>query len=207
MDKTVVKFQIENIEINQIKVSPQPLIFSQENYEFQLNVEHLFNVEEETVMVITSGSVHSDKKEHLAEVMINVFYRVDNLKNFENKKEKKMEFFRKHKKLLTILFSIVVFTSYFIITDPDARILQEMSFGVQIVLILGVFALAMPIIAFMEIHTDIYTDDLVGNEKAVKSKAMEESGGAGLILLSKAITLLSYAIILAAIIISVKDII
>lgn len=118
-----------------------------------------------------------------------------------------MEFFRKYKKLLTILFSIVVFTSYFIITDPDARVLQEMSFGVQIVLILGVFALAMPIIAFMEIHTDIYTDDLIGDEKAVRSKAIEESSGAGLILLSKAITLLSYAIILAAIIISVKDII
>lgn len=92
MDKTVVKFQIENIEINQITVSPQPQTFSRENYEFKLNVEHLFNVEEETVMVATSGRVFSDKKEHLAEVMINVFYRVDNLKNFENKKEKKMEF-------------------------------------------------------------------------------------------------------------------
>lgn len=92
MDKTVVKFQIENIEINQITVSPQPQTFSPENYEFKLNVEHLFNVEEETVMVIASANIFSNKKKHLAEVMINVFYRVENLKNFENKKEKKMEF-------------------------------------------------------------------------------------------------------------------
>lgn len=92
MDKTVVKFLIENIEINQITVSPQPQTFSPENYEFKLNVEHLFNVEEETVMVVASANIFSDKKKHLAEVMINVFYRVENLKNFENKKEKKMEF-------------------------------------------------------------------------------------------------------------------
>ena len=92
MDKTVVKLQIENIEINQIKIAPQPKTFNPENYEFQLNVEHLFNVEEETIMVVTSAIVSSDKKEELAEIIINVFYRVENLKNFENKKEKKMEF-------------------------------------------------------------------------------------------------------------------
>lgn len=92
MDKTVVKFQIENIEINQITVLPQPQTFSPENYEFKLNVEHLFNVEEETVMVVASANIFSDKKKHLADVKINVFYRVENLKNFENKKEKKMEF-------------------------------------------------------------------------------------------------------------------
>jgi len=111
------------------------------------------------------------------------------------------------KRLITILASILVFISYFIVTDPDTKILSEMSFGIQIVLILGIFALAMPIIAFMEIHTDIYTDKLVGDEEKVRDRALEHSSGAGLILLSKAITLLSYSIIIAAIIISVKDII
>lgn len=118
-----------------------------------------------------------------------------------------MCFLRKYKRLLTILASMFVFASYFIITDPDSNILQEMTYGVQIVLILGIFALAMPIIAFMEIHTDVYTDELVGDQTNVRNKAMEQSSGAGLILLSKAITLLSYSIIIAAIIISVKDII
>lgn len=118
-----------------------------------------------------------------------------------------MNFLSKHKKLFTILASILIFVGYFVITDPDAQVLKDMSFGIQLVLILGIFALAMPIIAFMEIHTDIYTDELVGDENTVRTKAMEQSSGAGLILLSKAITLLSYSIIIAAIIISVKDII
>lgn len=118
-----------------------------------------------------------------------------------------MGILKKHKKLLTILLSIIVFAGYFIITDPDTKILQDMSFGVQIVLILGIFALAMPTIAFMEIHTDIYTDDIVKDQDRIIEKAMEQSSGAGLLLLSKAITLLSYSIIIAAIIISVKDII
>ena len=66
-------------------------------------------------------------------------------------------FFSKRKRLLTILLSIVVFVGYFIITDPDAGVLQNLHYGVQLALILGIFALAMPVIAFLEVHTDIYT--------------------------------------------------
>lgn len=92
MDKTIVKFQIKNIEINEILISKQPQKFNPEKYEYTINVEHLFNLEEDTVMVVISAVVFSDKNEKLAEVVIDIFYQVENLKNFENKKEKKMEF-------------------------------------------------------------------------------------------------------------------
>lgn len=118
-----------------------------------------------------------------------------------------MEFFKKNKKLLTILLSLIVFVVYFISTDPDMRLLSDMPFGVQIVLLFGIFALAMPIIAFLEIHTDIYTDELVKDQAKVVDKASESPVGAGLILVSKSIVLLSYALIISAIIFSVKDII
>ena len=43
-------------------------------------------------MINVGATVFSKRKELLAEVNINIFYVVENIKNFENKKEKKMEF-------------------------------------------------------------------------------------------------------------------
>ena len=116
-------------------------------------------------------------------------------------------FFSRRKRLLTILLSIVVFVGYFIVTDPDAGVLQNLHYGVQLALILGIFALAMPVIAFLEVHTDIYTDEIVKDQPKTVNTASQNPTGAGLLLLSKSIALLAYSIVIAAIIISVKDII
>ena len=91
MDNTLVNFQIDNIEINRIAISQQPSKFDPEHYNYNLKVEHRFNLEEEIVAVITTAQIFTGKKDKLAEIEINVFYKVENLKNFENKKDKKME--------------------------------------------------------------------------------------------------------------------
>ena len=92
MKKIILNFNIDNIEINRISIAQEPAAFTPDKYEYKLDVEHLFNVEENLVMVNVGASVYSVNKEILADVNINLFFRVENLKNFENKKEKKMEF-------------------------------------------------------------------------------------------------------------------
>jgi hypothetical protein len=57
------------------------------------------------------------------------------------------------------------------------------------------------------VHTDIYTDEIVKDQPKTVSTASQNPTGAGLLLLSKSIALLAYSIVIAAIIISVKDII
>ena len=52
MDKTIVNFQIDNIEINRIAISQQPSKFDPEHYNYNLKVEHRFNLEEEIVAVL-----------------------------------------------------------------------------------------------------------------------------------------------------------
>ena len=92
MKKIVLNFKIDNIEINKILINPEPSLFESDKYEYRLDVEHLFNVEESIVMINVGATVFSKRKELLAEVNINIFYVVENIKNFENKKEKKMGF-------------------------------------------------------------------------------------------------------------------
>lgn len=92
MKKIVLNFKIDNIEINKILINPEPSLFDADKYEYRLDVEHLFNVQENIVMINVAAMVFSKRKELLAEVSINIFYLVENIKNFENKKEKKMEF-------------------------------------------------------------------------------------------------------------------
>lgn len=92
MKKIVLNFKIDNIEINKILINPEPSLFDADKYEHRLDVEHLFNLEENIIMINVAATVFSRRKELLAEVSINIFYVVENIKNFENKKEKKMEF-------------------------------------------------------------------------------------------------------------------
>ena len=89
MKKIVLNFKIDNIEINKILINPEPSLVESDKYEYRLDVEHLFNVEESIVMINVGATVFSKRKELLAEVNINIFYVVENIKNFENKKEKK----------------------------------------------------------------------------------------------------------------------
>lgn len=91
MDKTIVNFQIDNIEINKIAISEQPAKYNPEQFNFNLKIEHRFNLEEELIAVVASAQILAGKKDKLANIEINVFYKVENLKNFENKKDRKME--------------------------------------------------------------------------------------------------------------------
>lgn len=116
------------------------------------------------------------------------------------------KFFGRNKRIITILSSILIFFAYFILTDPDARIITDLKYGKEAVFLLSVFAVSMMTIAFLEVHTDIYTDEIVSKQTATVNKAASEATGAGLLMLAKAVTILAYAIVVAAAILTVRDV-
>lgn len=111
------------------------------------------------------------------------------------------------KKVLVGLLALIMFVGYFLVTDPDTKVLEELPFGVQAVLIISIFVIAALAISFIETFTDIYTDAIAKDENVIASKARETSEGAGYVLIAKSIRILSYAIIMASLIFSVNGII
>lgn len=91
MEKSVVNFQLENIELSKMFIAEQPENLDSERYHYNISVNHRFNLEAEVIAVIASVDILAEKKHKLAEIGINIFYKVENLKNFENRKDKKME--------------------------------------------------------------------------------------------------------------------
>lgn len=116
------------------------------------------------------------------------------------------KFVGRHKRILTILSSVLIFFAYFILTDPDARIITDLRYGKEAVYILSIFAVSMMTIAFLEVHTDIYTDEIVSKQTTTVNKAASEATGAGLLMLAKAVTILAYALVVSAAILTVKDV-
>lgn len=111
------------------------------------------------------------------------------------------------KKVILLVIAMVLFVAYFIVTDPDANVIQNLPFGSQLVMLFSIFFIAALAIAFIETYTDIFTDEIAKDESRVATKANESPEGAGSVLIAKSLRILSYAIILAALVISVRGIV
>lgn len=108
------------------------------------------------------------------------------------------------KRALLLLMALVMFIGYFLATDPDAKLIQELPFGAQLVMLMPIFVIGALAIAFIETYTDIYTDDIAKDEKEIARIARNTSEGAGSILIAKSIRIFAYALIVAALIVSVN---
>ena len=108
-----------------------------------------------------------------------------------------MKIKEKLKMKLSIVSIFVLFITYFIVTDPDSKLIQNLPFGSDLVLILGIFVISISAILFIESVPDFYIDYIYGDERETKLKAMEDPIGASIVMLSKSVRILGYAIIIA----------
>ena len=111
-------------------------------------------------------------------------------------------FNNKFKRRLAMLTTVAMFVFYYIVTDPDVRIFQNLTFGTGFILTLNIFILAIAGIIVLEFVPDFIIDIIYGKEEELRYKAIETADGAGKAMIAKSIRILSYAIILAASIIS-----
>ncbi|WP_121966506.1 hypothetical protein [Myroides sp. N17-2] len=103
----MIDFQIDRIELGRFSLTNEALAYSDNIFEFKLDIEHRFALDEELILVVLQGHILSSDKVELAVVEANMFYKVPNLKNFENKKEQIMEL---PAEFITMLHSMSVST-------------------------------------------------------------------------------------------------
>jgi len=109
------------------------------------------------------------------------------------------------KRFLIATVSILLFIAYFLATDPDTKIFQNLHYGSSLILMLGIFVIASVGLWFVEIAYDWFLDPIFGREQELVEEAKERHNqAAALVSLSKSIRILAAAIIVAASIIALN---
>lgn len=109
------------------------------------------------------------------------------------------------KRLLIAIISVLLFIAYFLATDPDTKLFQNLPFGSSLVLTLGIFVVASVGLWFIEIAYDWFLDPIFGKERELIEEARDRHNqAAALASLSKSIRILAAAIIVAASIIALN---
>ena len=106
------------------------------------------------------------------------------------------------KRRLSLASLLILFILYYLGTDPDTKIFQNLPFGSSLILTINIFIIAITGIIVIEFIPDYFIDVIYGKEKDLRIEASKTSQGAGYALIAKSIRLLGYGIILAASIIS-----
>jgi len=106
------------------------------------------------------------------------------------------------KRRLTGLLIVVLFVVYYLATDPDTKIFQDLPFGSGLILTLNIFVISLMSIIMMEVLPDFIVDGIYGRERSLRDRACETSQGASSVMIAKSIRLLGYSFIIAASIIS-----
>lgn len=120
------------------------------------------------------------------------------MKNPLNKDSLKEITYAKVKRFLSLVITILVFIGYYLSTDPDTKFMQNLPFGVSLILTLNIFVIAIIGIVVIEFVPDFFVDKIYGKEENLRFKAIETADGAGKAMIAKSIRILSYAIILSA---------
>ena len=108
----------------------------------------------------------------------------------------------KIKRTLSLFVMIIVFVGYYLSTDPDSKFMQNLPFGVPLILTLNIFVIAIIGIVVIEFVPDYFVDKIYGKEELLREKAETTPSGAGYAMIAKSIRILSYGIILSASIIA-----
>ena len=106
------------------------------------------------------------------------------------------------KRKISIFLVVGLFILYYLGTDPDTSLFQNLSFGSGIILTLNIFVLSMAAIIMVEILPDYFIDVIYGKESLLRKKAFETPQGASNVMIAKSIRILAYSFIIAASIIS-----
>jgi len=104
-------------------------------------------------------------------------------------------FTAKMKRRLAMVLTIVMFVVYYLSTDPDTKIFQNLTFGTGLILTFNIFVIAMAGIILVEFMPDFFVDTIYGKEEELRVKATETPQGAGSAMIAKSIRILAYSII------------
>ena len=104
----------------------------------------------------------------------------------------------KNKRRIAALLTVVMFVLYYLGTDPDTKIFQNLSFGSGLILTFNIFVISMASIIVIEFIPDFFIDVIYGKEEDLRKQASNTPQGAGLALIAKSTRILAYAIITAA---------
>jgi len=116
-----------------------------------------------------------------------------------SKKEKgACMFTAKLKRKLAMVMTLVMFILYYLSTDPDTKIFQDLTFGTGMILTFNIFVIAMAGIMVVEFLPDFFVDTIYGKEEELRIKATETPQGAGSAMIAKSLRILAYSLIVAA---------
>jgi len=102
------------------------------------------------------------------------------------------------------ILTVVVFILYMLSTDPDFKVINNLPFGVGLLLSLQAVFMTMLMFVVIELGLDYIMDIIYPNEPDLVKKARETSEGAGQVALAKSVRILGYCIIGAAAIIATR---
>jgi len=108
------------------------------------------------------------------------------------------------KRFIIALLTTLGFGIYFVVVDPDNKLFQNLPWGTQLLLMLGVFVVASVGLWVIEIFYDFFLDPIYGKPGKLVEKAKEDGVGAGLALVARAINILAGAIVVGAAIVSLS---
>jgi len=104
----------------------------------------------------------------------------------------------KIKRIVSLIFIILAFIGYYIGTDPDTKVMQNLPFGISLILTFNIFIIGVVGIAIVEFIPDFIVDKIYGKEENLTDIAKHTANGAGYALIAKSIRILAYSIIFAA---------
>ena len=116
--------------------------------------------------------------------------------------EHKTRKFFKIKRIISLIFIILAFVGYYLGTDPDTKVLQNLPFGISLILTFNIFIIGIVGVALIEFIPDFIVDKIYGKEENLTDIAKTTANGAGMALIAKSIRILAYGVILAASIIA-----
>ena len=104
---------------------------------------------------------------------------------------------RKHVSLLvTALMAII----YYVVTDPDMGLVENLPYGVELMMVLNVFIIAGLCITLVEMAPVIFfdgNDQIDGDERELVRRAKQDPVGASNVYLGNSIRVVGYSIIIA----------
>jgi hypothetical protein len=108
------------------------------------------------------------------------------------------------KRRLIALLVITSFVVYYLVTDPDTKLFQNLPFGSGLILTLNIFILTAVAVWVVEVLPDYFLDIVYGRESKLVEIAKQTPQGAGYALIAKSLRILGYCIIIAAAIVSMN---
>jgi len=102
------------------------------------------------------------------------------------------------KRTLIGLLVVIAFPIYFLGTDPDTKLFQNISFGAPLILASGMIVVAATGHWILEVLYDYFIDPVYGKPRDLVEKAKQDPKASSIALLARSINLLAGAIIIAA---------